>query len=114
MTPSHVRVSEQCMPIMFGLLAFIVIGNETSTQLPKSKVRAHKQAEKKTYDFNVDERLSRGMKPHEVEMTPKGKIDGAYKGKNAWDDILKSLAPCELDVSIVHVKDQNPIDMATL
>jgi hypothetical protein len=24
------------------------------------------------------------------------------------------LAPCELDVSIVHVKDQNPIDMATL
>ncbi len=39
---------------------------------------------------------------------------GFYKGENAWDDILKSMAPCELDVFIVHVKDQNPIDMATL
>jgi hypothetical protein len=38
MAPSRVRVPEQCMPIMFGVLAFIVIGNETSTQLPKSKV----------------------------------------------------------------------------
>ncbi len=38
MAPSHVHVPEQCMPIMFGILAFIVIGNETSTQLPKSKV----------------------------------------------------------------------------
>jgi hypothetical protein len=53
------------------------------------------------------------MKPHEVEMTFRGRIDGACEGKNAWDDILKSMAPCELDVSIVHVKDQNPIDMAT-
>jgi hypothetical protein len=33
MAPSHVRVPKQHMPIMFGLLAFIVIGNETSTQL---------------------------------------------------------------------------------
>jgi hypothetical protein len=31
MTPSHVCVLEQHMPILFGLLAIIVIGNETST-----------------------------------------------------------------------------------
>jgi hypothetical protein len=37
MAPSHVRVPKQRMPIMFGLLAFIVIGNETSTQLLESK-----------------------------------------------------------------------------
>jgi hypothetical protein len=29
------------------------------------------------------------MKPHEVEVTPRRKIDGAYKGENAWDDIPK-------------------------
>jgi hypothetical protein len=54
------------------------------------------------------------MKAHEVEVTLGGRIDGACEGENAWDDILKSMAPYELDVSIVHVKDQNPIDMATL
>jgi hypothetical protein len=36
-------------------------------------------------------------------------IDGACEGKNAWDDILKSMAPHELDVYIVHVKDQTPL-----
>jgi hypothetical protein len=54
------------------------------------------------------------MKPHEVEVTPRGGIDGACEGKNARDDILRSMAPCELDVFIVHVKDQNPTDMTTL
>jgi hypothetical protein len=57
--------------------------------------------------------LFRSRKPHEVEVTPRRRIYGACEGKNAWDDILKSMAPCELDVSIVHVKDQNPT-MATL
>jgi hypothetical protein len=71
-------------------------------------------SKKKAYDFKVDEQLSRGMKPHEVEVIPRGRIDGAYEGKNAWDDILRFMAPHELDVSIVHVKNQNPIDMATL
>jgi hypothetical protein len=32
------------MPIMDGLLAFVVIGNETSTRLPKSKAQVHKWA----------------------------------------------------------------------
>jgi hypothetical protein len=54
------------------------------------------------------------MKPHEVEVIPRGRIDGACGGKNAWDDILKSMGPCELDAFIVHVKDQNPIDLATI
>jgi hypothetical protein len=49
------------------------------------------------------------MKPHEVEVTLGGSINGACEGKNAWDDILRSMAPRELDVSIVHVKNQNPL-----
>jgi len=41
-------------------------------------------------------------------------IDGACKGKIVWDDTIRSIAPCVVDVSIVHVKDQNLIDMANL
>jgi hypothetical protein len=49
-----------------------------------------------------------------VEVTPRGRIDGACKGENAWDDLIKSMAPRTLDVSITHVKDQDPTYMATL
>jgi hypothetical protein len=101
------------MPIMFSLPASVVIGNETFRQLPKLEARVHKWATKKVYDSKVDERLFRGMKPHEVKVIPRGRIDGDCEGKNAWDDILRSMAPRELDVSIVHVKDRNPTDMAT-
>jgi len=58
--------------------------------------------------------MGKGLKPHVVEVTAKGKIDEAYDGKNAWDDLVRSQAPCHLDVFIVHVKDHNPIDMASL
>jgi hypothetical protein len=60
---------------------------------------------KKAYDTKVDEQLFKGSKPHEVEVTPKGQIDGACEGENAWDDILKCTAPRELNDFIVHVKD---------
>ncbi len=47
-------------------------------------------------------------------MIPRGRIDGAYEGENAWDDISRSITPYELDVYSVHVKDYNPTNMATL
>ncbi len=47
-----------------------------------------------------------------MEVTPWGKIDGACKGKNVWDDWFKALTTQHVDVSIVHVKDQNLADMA--
>jgi len=47
-------------------------------------------------------------------VTNKGIIDGAYAGKNVWDDMLKLIATRYLDVSIVHVKEQNQTDMETL
>jgi hypothetical protein len=58
--------------------------------------------------------MGKGLKPHVIEVTIKGKIDGACDGKNAWDDLVRSQAPRHLDVYIVHVKDHNPIDMASL
>ncbi len=101
------------MPIMSSLPTSIVAKNETSTWLPKLEVWTHKWVEKKAYDSKVHEWLSRGMKLHEVAVIPKGRIDGACEGENAWDGILRSMALCELNVYIVHVKDQNPTNMAT-
>ncbi len=59
-------------------------------------------------------RIVQGRKPHVVEVTNKGKIDGACDGKNVAHDMLRSAATYYLDVSIVHVSEQNPKDMETL
>ncbi len=49
-----------------------------------------------------------------VEVSVRGRIDGACDGKNAWDDFIRSRAPHILDVFILHVKEQNSTDMAEL
>jgi len=54
------------------------------------------------------------LKPRVVEVNNKGKINGACPGKNVWDDMLKSTITCYLDVSILHVREQNQMDMETL
>jgi hypothetical protein len=77
-------------------------------------ISSHSQmGRKKTYDSKVDEWLSRSMKSHEGEMTPRGRIDEACEGKNVRNYILTSMAFCEHNVSIVHVKDRNSTNMAT-
>jgi hypothetical protein len=52
-----------------------------------------KQVENKKYKAKVEDRLLKGLKPHVVEITLRGRIDGACKGGNAWDDFVKSMAP---------------------
>ncbi len=43
-------------------------------------------------------------------MTRHGKIDGACEGKDAWDGVIRSLAPRTLNMAMVT--EQDPVDMA--
>jgi hypothetical protein len=36
---------------------------------------------KKQYEVKVDNQLLKGLKPHVVEVTPRGRIDGACEGE---------------------------------
>jgi hypothetical protein len=54
------------------------------------------------------------LKPQVVEVNVRGRIDAPYKGKTTWDDTTRSITPRVVDVSIIHVKDQNHVDMANL
>jgi hypothetical protein len=38
--------------------------------------------------LEVEERVGKGLNPHKVEMSVKGRIDGACKGKINWDNTL--------------------------
>jgi hypothetical protein len=64
--------------------------------------------------LEVEEHLVKILKPCKVEVSVKGQIDGACKGKINWDDKLKPIRPCVLDVFIMHVKDQNLANMVDL
>ncbi len=47
-------------------------------------------------------------------MTRHGKIDGACQGKDAWDGAIRLLAPRILNMALVQVTEQDPVDMARL
>ncbi len=47
-------------------------------------------------------------------MTRHGKIDGACEGKDAWDGVIRSLAPRVLNMAVVKVTEQDLVDMARL
>jgi hypothetical protein len=49
--------------------------------------------------------VAKGLKPQVIEVSVRGRIDEACKGKTMWDDIIRSIAPRVVDVSIVHVRD---------
>lgn len=69
---------------------------------------------KKTLEMEVQLKLSKRLKPHAVEVIARGRIDGTYEGKITWDDLMRSTTPYYLDVSIIHVREQNPSDITTL
>ncbi len=47
-------------------------------------------------------------------MTRHGKINGACEGKDAWDGAIRLLAPRVLNMVVVKVIEQDPVDMARL
>ncbi len=64
--------------------------------------------------MEAQEQVVKGLKPQVVELSVRGRINGACKGKTSWDGTIRSITPRVVDVSIVHVRDQNPIDMVDL
>jgi len=69
---------------------------------------------KKTIKFEAKERKRKGLPPHKVEVTKHGKIDGSCDGKNEWDNAMQGLAPHILNMVVVKVSEQDPVDMAEL
>ena len=81
---------------------------------PKSKERAARKARRKEIEESVDARRAVGQKPHKVGVKAGGGIDGDSKGKNEFDEALRSLVPRILDVSCVKWKDQSPCNIDKL
>jgi hypothetical protein len=70
------------------------------------------QASKQAINFEVTERREKGLPPHKVEVTRHDKIDGACERKDAWDGVIRSLAPWTLNMAVVKVTKQDLVDMA--
>jgi hypothetical protein len=69
---------------------------------------------KKTIDFEAEERKKKILPPHKVEVTKHGKIDGSCNGKNEWENAMQGLASCILNMVVIKVGEQNPMDMVEL
>jgi hypothetical protein len=69
-------------------------------------------ASKRAIEFEATKRREKGLPPHKVQVTRHGKIDGACEGKDAWDGVIRSLAPWTLNMAVVKVTEQDLVDMA--
>jgi len=67
-----------------------------------------------TIKGEVEERRKAGKPPYKVEVTKNRKIDGACDGKNEWDNALRGLVSCYLNIVIMKADDQNLVDMSEL
>jgi hypothetical protein len=76
--------------------------------------RMQQQASKRAIEFEATKRREKGLPPHKVQVTRHGKIDDACQGKDAWDGAIRSLAPRILNMVVVQVTEQDPVDMARL
>ena len=80
----------------------------------ESEARAIRRAARKDVEINVENRRSGGQKPHTLRVKLSGGIDGGCEGKNVFDEVLRSLVPRILDVSILKWKMQHPMSVEKL
>lgn len=81
---------------------------------PESEARATRRANRKEAESSVDLRLNGGKKPYTLRVKAGGAIDGGCEGKNAFDEMLRSLVPRILDVSVLKWKEQHPSSVEKL
>ncbi len=80
----------------------------------EAKIQVDQRYAKRTLEGEVEERRKARLPPYKVEVTKNGKIDGACDGKNERDNVLRGLVLRCLNMVIVKVGDQNPVDMSEL
>jgi hypothetical protein len=80
----------------------------------KADIKTQQRLAKNTIEFEAEERKGKGLPLHKMEVTKHGKIDGSCDGKNDWDNAMRGLAPRILNMVVVKVGEQNPMDMVEL
>jgi len=118
----HSPVSRQVIEAQMGQhpktqAPYMALDNEIEVDVRlKVLAESHMQqrASKRAIEFETIERREKGLPPHKVQVTRHGKIDGACEGKDAWDGAIRSLAPWTLNMAMVKVTEQDPVDMARL
>jgi hypothetical protein len=71
-----------------------------------SAARAARRQKRKLNDDVAAERTSGGRKARQIRVQSGGEIDGVCPGKNGWDDVVRGLVPCILDISVVDWEGQ--------
>jgi hypothetical protein len=97
-------------------LGWVSTNEELQEPFSRSKVdiKTQQQVAKNTIEFEAEEQKRKRLPPHKVEVTKHGKIDESWDGKNEWDNAMQGLAFHILNMVVVKVGEQNPVDMVEL
>lgn len=79
-----------------------------------SSARKQRRDAQHVYEAEEAERKARGLKPHVIECNSVGEPDETGRHGSRFLEVLKSLCTIYLDVSIIKVMAQDPIDYGSL
>ena len=80
----------------------------------KSSDRKLRRDAQHVYEAEEADRKARGLKPHVIECNSLGEPDESGRHGSRFLEVLKALCTIYLDVSIIKVMAQDPIDYASL
>ncbi len=67
----------------------------------KSVIKITRRVLKKESDVISEVRQAIGKKPHNIRIKAGSDVDRWCVGKNAWDEVVKTLIPKILDISVL-------------
>ena len=79
-----------------------------------SSGRKQRRDAQHVYEAKEADRKARGLKPHVIECNSLGEPDDSGRDGSRFLEVLKALCTIFLDVSIIKVMAQDPIDYASL
>ena len=116
-SPHHVPNSDSFNPEMARRLDSTHPEDCTHTlEGAKSSSSARKQRRDAQHVYEAEEadRKAKGLKPHVIECNSLGEPDESGRRGSRFLEVLKALCTIYLDVSIIKVMAQDPIDYASL
>jgi hypothetical protein len=76
--------------------------------------RANRRHKCREYEAAAVSRTTGAHKPNKLRVKEGGDIDGGCLGKNAWDDVVRSLVPRILDMSLIDWEAQKTVAVEKL
>jgi hypothetical protein len=81
---------------------------------PKNVAKVDRKTYKKDKNATSKAKQVVGKKPHHIQIKVGGDINGRSDGKNAWNEVVRTLIPWILNVNVIDWEHHEPTSLEKL